>query len=49
MAKINIDNFYGGLSLIDPSNLEDNQFEILKNFYYDRDKRVITRRGIKTF
>ena len=50
MAKItNIENFRGWLSLVEPGNLEDNQFEVLKNLYYNKDKRVQTRRGITEF
>jgi len=49
MARLNIDNFYGWLSLVDPSNIEDNQFETLTNMFYNKDKRIQTRRGITTF
>jgi len=50
MTKItNIENFRGWLSLVEPSNIEDNQFEVLKNMYYNKDKRIQTRRGITTF
>lgn len=50
MPKItNIENFRGGLSLVEPTNLEDNQFEVLKNMYYNKDKRVQTRRWVTTF
>lgn len=49
MPRINIDNFKGGLSLVDPSTLEDNQFEVLSNMFYNSDKRIQTRYGITTF
>lgn len=49
MPITNIENFYWGLSLVDPSNLEDNQFEVLSNMQYNKDKRIQTRRGITTF
>lgn len=45
----NIENFQWGLSLVEPSNIEDNQFEVLKNMYYNKDKRIQTRRGITNF
>ena len=44
-----IENFRWWLSLVDPSNLEDNQFEILKNMFYNRDKRIQSRYWITTF
>ncbi len=49
MPITNIENFRGGLSLVEPSNLEDNQFEVLKNLYYNKDKRIQTRRWISNF
>jgi len=49
MPITNIENFRGGLSLVDPSNLEDNEFEVLTNMYYNKDKRIQTRRGVTTF
>lgn len=44
-----IKNFNGGLSLIDPKELQDNQFTVLKNFFYSKDKRIQTRRGMTVF
>lgn len=49
MTITNINNFRGWLSLIQSSNLEDNQFEVLNNMFYNKDKRLQTRRGIKNF
>lgn len=49
MGKISIDNLTGGLNLRDPALLKDNQFSILKNFNYDKDKRLKTRLGIETY
>ena len=45
----NIENFHWWLSLVEPSNLDDNQFEVLTNMFYNKDKRIQTRRWIKTF
>ena len=50
MARItNIENFKWWLSLVEPSNIEDNQFEVLQNMYYNKDKRIQTRRWVTTF
>lgn len=49
MPITNIDNFQGWLSLVEPSNLEDNQFEVLSNMYYNKDKRIQSRRGIANY
>lgn len=49
MPITNITNFNGWLSLVEPSNIDDNQFEVLKNMYYNKDKRIQTRRWITTF
>lgn len=50
MANLtNIENFRWWLSLVSPTNLEDNQFEVLTNMYYNKDKRLQTRRWIKNF
>ena len=49
MSIVNIENFRWWLSLVEPSTLEDNQFEKLSNFSYNKDKRVQTRRWIKNF
>lgn len=39
----------GGYSARDPQTIKDNQFAKLVNFYYDQDKRLITRRGYETY
>lgn len=49
MAIANITNFNWWLSLIEPNNLEDNEFEVLTNMFYNKDKRIQTRRWITTF
>lgn len=49
MPQTQIKNFEGGLSLLDPTEIKDNQFERLRNFFYDRSKRVQTRRGYVKF
>lgn len=49
MPITNIENFNGWLSLVEPSNLDDNQFEVLKNMYYNKDKRIQSRRGIANY
>ena len=50
MAKsIIVNDFKGGLSLVDPLSVENNQFEVLQNFYYNKDRRIQTRRGYKKF
>lgn len=49
MPITKINDFTGGLSLIDSSNIEDNQFEVLTNMSYNKDKRVQTRWGITNF
>jgi len=49
MSLVNIENFYWGLSLVESSNIEDNQFETLTNMFYNKDKRIQTRRGIANF
>ena len=49
MPQNQIKNFEGGLSLLDPTEIKDNQFERLKNFFYDRSKRVQTRYGYVPF
>lgn len=40
-----IKKFDGGFSLVNPRNLDNNQFVRLKNMFYNKDKRVQTRRG----
>lgn len=49
MGKITIDNLTGGENLREPNLLKDNQFALLKNFYYDKDKRCKTRLGTETY
>lgn len=49
MGKISIDNLTGGENLRDPELVKDNQFAKLKNFYYDKDKRLKTRLGLETY
>lgn len=50
MSRIfNIENFQGWLNLNEASIIEDNQFEVLTNMFYDKDKRIQSRRWIKTF
>ena len=49
MPITNIENFRGWLSLVEPSNIDDNQFEVLTNMFYNKDKRVQTRWGIANF
>lgn len=44
-----IDNLTGGLSKRDAQLLKDNQFEDLKNWYYNQDKRLQSRRGISQY
>ena len=44
-----IDDTTGGLSLRDAELPKDNQFEVLKNFSYDQDKRLKTRKGIAQY
>lgn len=48
-TRINIENFEWWLSLVDPSNLKDNEFELLLNMKYNKDKRIQTRWWITTF
>jgi len=49
MPITNIENFRGWLSLVEPSNIEDNQFEVLTNMFYNKDKRIQTRRWITNY
>jgi len=50
MSRItNIEDFRGWLSLVEPTNMDDNQFEVLNNMFYNKDKRIQTRKGITTF
>lgn len=49
MPITNIENFRGWLSLVEPSNIDDNQFEVLTNMFYNKDKRIQTRGGIANF
>lgn len=47
MKQIRIKDFRGGLNKNEPTTLKDNQFEVLKDFTYDSNKRLRTRRGIR--
>jgi len=49
MSTINLTNFKWGLNLTDAQIIDDNQFATLKNMYYDKDKRLRTRRWTATF
>jgi hypothetical protein len=50
MTKIVVlSKFDGGLSLIEPTDIGNNQFSTLQNFYYDAQSRLRTRRGVETF
>jgi curved DNA-binding protein CbpA len=50
MPKItNIENFQGWLSLVNPRDVEDNQFEELTNMFYNADKRIQSRRWVDFF
>ena len=49
MPRVNIENFQWWLSLVNPSNLKDNQFEVLMNMFYNSDKRLQSRYWVKTF
>jgi hypothetical protein len=49
MPRARFDDLTKGLSLRDPQLIDDNQFTELKNFYYNADLRLQSRRGIKTY
>lgn len=50
MVKItNIENFQWGLSLVNPRDLDDNQFEELTNMFFNKDKRIQSRRWVANF
>ena len=49
MPKVKIEDFTWGLNLKESSLLEDNQFESLKNMFYDADWRLRSRHWTKTF
>lgn len=49
LAVVNINNTQGGLNLTDERKIGDNQFQDLKNMYYDEENRLSTRRGLTTF
>lgn len=49
MSKLTVSNLKGGLSLLDPTVIKDNQFENLANFFYNSSQRVQTRRGYTLF
>lgn len=49
MPISNQKNFLGWLSLVEPTNIADNQFEVLNNMSYNKDKRIQTRWWVTTF
>lgn len=52
MAKprvYSIQKFDWGLNLTQSTNIEDNQFTVVRNMYYNKDKQIETRRGFTTF
>ena len=46
---LSIKDFRGGLNLTQDTVIKDNQFTILKNFYYNASQQLETRRGYRTF
>jgi len=46
---LSIKDFKGGLNLTQDTVIDDNQFTILKNFYYNSSKQLETRRGYRKF
>ena len=49
MSNVTVKDFRGWLNLTDPKNIDDNQFEVLTNMFYNKDKRIQTRLGLKKF
>lgn len=49
MSLYTLNDFTGWLNLTLSSNIPDNSLTIAKNMYYNRDKQLETRRGIKKF
>lgn len=49
MPILTINSFGGGLSLLDPRSLKDDEFEKLLNMHYTKDQRLQTRRGYKPY
>lgn len=49
MPKLTIENLKGGVSLLDPTIIKDNQFVRLQNMFYDDSKRARSRRGHRPF
>lgn len=47
--KVNITDLTWWLSLVSSSNMGDNQFSVLKNMFYNKDKRIQSRRWYTTF
>lgn len=41
---LSIKDFRGGLNLTQDTSIDDNQFTILKNFYYNSSQQLETRR-----
>ena len=46
VKPMTIDNFRGWLNLSQGAFIEDNQFSVATNFFYNKDKQLETRRGI---
>lgn len=44
-----ITNVSGGMVSLYPSEMKDHQFELIKNMTYDKDKRLRSRGGLKSF
>jgi len=49
MPTLPIEKLDGGLSLLDRKAIKDNQFVRLKNWFYNKDKRLQTRYGIAQY
>ncbi|CAN8139414.1 hypothetical protein THIOSC13_1420004 [uncultured Thiomicrorhabdus sp.] len=50
MANVStINDFSGGLSLVDSLSMEDNQLAEAKNVYFNKDKRLQTRYGYSKY
>lgn len=46
---VHANNFTGGLVTLDEQSIKDDQLPVLKNFFYNANKRPQTRRGYKKF
>jgi len=49
VSEININNFAGGINLIQSWETKDNQLLIAKNMYYNKDQQLITKLWYKAF